>query len=168
MTATKLKLFADDAAITKEIGAIKIAGAKLQNRIHVVAVSILARWAETGDRRPAIANINALLDAMPAMSRANALRQWVQLHFKLEYSEKKMAWPEGQSFTPDTEAVKAAADEPFWELAPEPEYKPVNFAALLSKLVKAAEKDLEKAAEKGFTSSVDAEKLAALKALAEG
>lgn len=160
-----VKLITSDEMIAKEIKAIKVAGKKLQERIHTVAVSIMARWAETGDRRPMLANINALIGAMPEMGRANALRAWAQLHFRLEYTNKEMSWPEGQKFTPEAEHIQAASDEPFWALQPEPEYKPVDFAKLLAKVVKAAEKDLEKMGEK---SSVDTDTLAKLKALIEG
>jgi hypothetical protein len=161
----KLKLFADDAAIAKEIKAIKVAGLKLQDRIHVCAVSILKRWKETGDRRPMLQNINDLLTAMPDMTRKNAFKAWVEMHFQLTAEKAGFVWQEGHRFTPSDEQVKAAADEPFWQLVPEPEYKAVDFNALIKKLVKAAEKDLEKTGEQ---SSVDLDKLAAIKALIEG
>lgn len=165
VTIMAIKLIATDEAISKEIKLIKVAGKKLQERIHQVAVSIMARWAETGDRRPMLVNINALVEAMPEMGRGNALRAWVQLHFQLGFEGKQLVWPEGVSFTPNAEQIKAAADEPFWALQPEPEYKPVDFNALLKKLIKSAEKDLEKT---GAESSVDPTVLAKLKDLVQG
>lgn len=158
-----VKLITSDELIAKEIKAIKVAGKKLQERIHTVAVSIMARWAETGDRRPMLTNINALVSAMPEMGRANALKAWAQLHLQLGYEGKELVWPEGQKFTPEAEHIQAASDEPFWALQPEPEYKPVDFTKLLQRLVKAAETDLQKMGEQ---SSVDTDTLAKLKELA--
>lgn len=159
---TAIKRIATDEAITKEIKTIKANGKKLQEAIHRVAVSIMARWLETGDRRPMLTNINALVEAIPEMGRKGALLAWAQLYLKLDYQDKQLTWPEALRYTPDEAAIAVAEAEPFWALKPEPEYKPVDFNGLIARLVKAAEKDLEKSGE---ASTVDLAKLDALKAM---
>lgn len=156
-----MKLFTTDAEITKSIKSIEGRSAKLRTDIHKTGCSILRVWNKSGDYRPALAQLNLLHNALGGAIRTNAFKDWVVAHTGFEWDNAEKAFTHTQNKIAD-DMVRSAIDKPFWDFSPEKEYKPMEWAQMLAALVKKAEKDLS---EMGEASKVDAEQLAAIKAL---
>lgn len=158
----KFAFIGSDNDITKEIGKIKTAGQKLQMNIHRVAVSILKRWNETGDCRPALKNMQALHDAFPQSLRTNAFKDWAQAYAQMVWEEQAFAWG-AKPVVPTDKDIEAAIGNPFWDFSPEKPYQPIDFTKLIQNVIKKAEKDMKEMGEK---STVDKEALLQLVKLA--
>lgn len=68
----------------KSISLISQAGRKLDERIHVVAVSGLAHFLQHGDTTL----LTNLCHAMPKSGRGNALKFWITKHVRVKWSTK--------------------------------------------------------------------------------
>jgi hypothetical protein len=125
---------ADAALIHKRVDTV-------QNDIHRHLYAIAFRWNETGDVRPAVKRVNALLDAMPKGIRTNAIRAWVEAMLGFEFVEK--AGDVAEHFKAG--AVKGSAlpmdtiiNTRWFDFTKEAPYKPLDFGAELAKLLKKA------------------------------
>lgn len=115
MTKQTPKLIQGTDAIRKEIGLIQTAGKKLDGRIQVAGLSILAHIDAHGD----ITLANNLLAAMPNGSRRKALVEWMLAHGKLAKNEDKATNKE-VFFVYDksrTTQLDLAIESPWYEFA---------------------------------------------------
>jgi len=67
-----------DEQIDALISSIDKRGKTVQQDIHTAACAIIRRWHDSSDVSAAVRQMNALLAAIPAMSRANAFKAWVE------------------------------------------------------------------------------------------
>jgi len=158
---TETGLFKTDQEIEKAIVSIETSSKRLREKIHKTGCSILRRWHETGDVRPAVKHMTALHAALGGAVRTNAFKDWVIAYCAFEW-DSEAGFVKGDSNTIDRDSVRSAIQNPFWEFSPETEYKPVDWAALLHNAINRAEKDREKLGDK---SSVDEDELNTLKQL---
>ena len=137
----QVTLIATDAKIDDMIKSIANRGTKLQGDMHRVLASLAVRWHETGDVTVAVRQVNALLDAVPSAMRANAIKSWTEafLGFVWSTEDKCFVYHKNRTKITKTDA-RACIDTPFWDFAPEPEYKPMNLSDMISALVARAEK----------------------------
>lgn len=159
-----VSLIKTDAKIDEMIASIGNRGKTLQNDIHRTACSIIRRWHESGDVSVAVRQMNALLEAIPSMARANAFKAWVEAYATFVWNNEDKCFAYHKNRTKiSLEDAKAAIQTPFWEFKKEPEYKPMNLDDMIAALVARAEKRRLDGLKDG--DSVDAEKVKALKAL---
>lgn len=152
---TTFKLITDTAALNKAIASIKTRGTKLQADMHTAAVSCL----DHADKHGNVTPMRNLLDALPSMTRKNALKAWAEQFGKFVYNEetKTLDYAKDKATT-----LQAAIDEPFYQFSPEPEYKPLNMAAEIGKLMTR----ISNAQKHGET--VNPDTIAVLQALKDG
>lgn len=125
MTKT-FKLVEGAANITKLIVSVTTRGKKLENDLHVAAVSTLHHAGQHGD----ITLANRLLEGLPASTRKNALREWYLSFGKFKWNEEEKALAYDKT---KQSMLDEAIATPFWEFKPEAAFKPVDVAgALLS------------------------------------
>jgi hypothetical protein len=165
MTSKTLNIttLVSDADFSKDAASIAKRGESVQMDIHRHLYAIAFRWKETGDIRPAVKRVNALIDAMPKGLRLNAIREWVEVMFGFVYVEKSKDVPEHFTAGPIKGAdlpMDTIMQKRWYEFKAEAAYKPINFGESLSKLLKQAGQRVNSA--KG--DNVDAEMLAAVKA----
>jgi hypothetical protein len=140
-------------AIDTAIKSIATRGKSLERDIHVAAVSCLMHADMHGD----VTLAQKLVEAVPSLTRKNALRDWFQAHGKFGYDVQ------GKTLTFDKKGntlLDAAIATPFWEFKQETAYNGFNIEAAVLQLVKRAEKAIEKGEK------VPAAKLEALRKLA--
>lgn len=148
MTATKTtkaiaapKMFEGKAAIEKELGLLKAAGRKLDDRIQVAGLSVINHIDLHGDITLAV----ALMDALPRGARSKAMTAWLVSHAKLkENIDDKGKVSKENPFlydkTKETNMAGAIAN-PWFKFEPEDKTTPVfDFAAALASLLKKADK----------------------------
>ena len=156
---TKLNLITTDAAIESAIGKAKTQGATLQASFHRIAVSIVARMLETKDHNTCVRLVNAMIEALPAMTRKNAMRSWVEefTGYTFNKEDKAFVFAKKEGFKTD---LRAAIATPFWDFKPEVDFAPIqDWTKLIAGLVGKALKDIEKM---GGNSKVNIEQLAML------
>lgn len=130
-----------DADFTKDAASIAKRGETVQNDIHRHLYAIAFRWNETGDIRPAVKRVNALIAAMPKGLRLNAIREWVEVMFGFEYVTGTKEQPEhfkAGSIKGSDLPLDTIANKRWYEFKPEAAYKPINFGDDLAKLLKRA------------------------------
>jgi hypothetical protein len=100
----------------KAINLIRQAGAKLDERVHQVACSGLAHYAENADTTA----LSLLVKAMPKSGRTNALKYWITQHANVRWDSK--AGPDKTGFYVKAVAgaevivdLDHAIEHPFWE-----------------------------------------------------
>lgn len=128
-----VKLITDAAALNKAIDSIESRGKKLQQDIHVAALSCLQYAEQHGD----VTLMQRLIVALPASTRKNALLAWASDFGKFAVSEDGKSVIYNKHGKTDLATAEAT---PFWEYVAEPAFKPFDIAAELAKLVKRAEK----------------------------
>lgn len=153
-----------DAAITAAIEDVHQRGESLQLDIQTLIVAVAVRWATTGDVREPVKHINALLHKnMLRGMRKNALRAYVELYFGFVFNEETKQLVAGKKSHHELD-IKAMGQERWWELTPEPEYKPIaDFSAEIDRLIKRATTDRQKMGEQSAVSEEMLAKLTALK-----
>lgn len=159
---TKFAYIATDAGIETAIGKAKTQGATLQASFHRIAVSILMRMEKDSDHNTCVRLVNSMIEALPAMTRKNAMKTWVEKYMGYAYNkdDKAFVFAKVSGFKIN---VKAAVNEPFWDCDPEKDYQPISdWTKLVAGLVARGLKDLEKMGE---NSKVDMEQLAILQKL---
>lgn len=133
----------DGKALAKLILGIKRRTASLQNDIHIVAVSCVMHAVEFGNALPATQLIEAITGGSKAYAiRANALKKWFeeigcfvwnngeQPGFKMDAERRAIL--KGMD---EAKAITTISRVPFWEYAPEPEYKGFDLNARLKSLI---------------------------------
>lgn len=156
-----MKLFEGAAAINKEIGLIKNAGKKLDERIQVAGVSVIAHCGQHND----VTVVNNLFLAMPAGARKKALAEWLLKFGNVAANTDKASSKTAPFvYAKDKQAnVEGAIAEPWYDFAPEPAVATMfDFQAMLASLLKKAEK-----AEQQGLKIEGAEALAAVRKLAK-
>jgi len=157
-----MKLYITDELINKAIASVLKRGVSLQKDIHVVACSILRVWNTSGDVSKAVSQTNALVEAMPGMSRKNALKSWVEAHagFVWNTDENQFVYNSKRTKIADDD-VRQGIDTPFWDFKPEPEYKPFDLEKLLNAMIDKTDKVVKKGVKK--EDNIDTDLLASLK-----
>ena len=137
--------------IEKEITLISKAAGRLQDRIHIAAVSICAAWARNdseharnvGSNQPAYKDEAArLMSLLQAASpyHANAFSKWAAAKFDsvFVWNKEEETWTakENATFTPDM--LKAVRDTPFFKFSPAQEPKPYDDMEAFEKWLQAA------------------------------
>lgn len=110
--------FADLSALNKEIAAIKVAGAKLDDRIQNAGVAVLEHFAVNKDT----GLVNRLYDALPRGARKTAFVSWLLAHCAVIANadpKTKEAQPFVYAKDKTTNAEAAAAD-PWYNHKPDP------------------------------------------------
>jgi hypothetical protein len=149
-----MKLITDVKAIDLAIKSIQSRGSKLSKDIHVTAVSCLNHIEKHGD----ITLLNRLVVALPGGWRSNAVKAWAEAFGKVNYDTKAKAFVYDKAKKSNIEGAMEISPEDF---KPEPEYKPMDLAAEIAKLIKKAEERVNSEADK-----VPVELLAKLRAVA--
>ena len=127
-----MKLFTNKADIVAAIADIKVTGKKLDDMIQVAACSVLQHNELHGD----VSLINDLVAAMPAGSRVNALREFIEKFGKVFYDDKTKAFKHAKKGVTMLEDAMATMWTTF---KPEQPYKPMNLAAEVAALLKRAQ-----------------------------
>ena len=159
-----MKLYITDELIDKAIASVFKRGVSLQKDIHVVACSILRVWNTSGDVSKAVSQTNALVEAMPGMSRRNALKSWVEAHagFVWNADENKFVYNAKKTTIADSD-VRQGIDVPFWDFKPEPPYKPFDLDKTLDAVIDRANKRIKDGVKK--EDNIKSDRLSALKTL---
>ena len=124
------------AAINKTSQAIARAGKAWTKKVHEHAM-LIARHIDAHDD-VSIATI--FCNLLPQGVRANALRDWFMVHGGCNWNSEKKAFTRKRGHVFNA----AAADmEPWYELAKEPEFRPVDSMKLLEAALKRMKKALE-------------------------
>jgi hypothetical protein len=126
--STKITLLDNPKSIETAIAGIRTNGAKLEKLIHVAACSVLNHADKHGD----VTLANKLIEALPGMTRKNALRDWLIQFGKFKYDDtsKAMAYDAKASTR-----LGAAMETPFWLYKVEQAYRPVDLPAEILRLV---------------------------------
>jgi hypothetical protein len=135
------------------------ASGMLQQHIHEHALVIAQHIAAHGD----VTIADTLVNALGKSIRKNPLRDWFLMYGGCQWNADKKAFRKAKDFTFELEVATA---NPFWELAPEPEYKPMDILKEIEKLVAKAKKHLaETDSEKLAADKINTAVLAQLEAL---
>ena len=148
------EIIQDTAKAVAQIEAIKKAGDKLADSIHVVAVSALYHAEQHGD----VTIMQRLVTALPGFARRNALLAWATAFGKFTINESG----DNVDFNKHGKSdVEGALVKTFWDFKPEQPFKPFDLQAEMAKLVKRAEK-----AAKDERNSLDSDDLIEVRKLA--
>lgn len=142
----KTALIVGASNISKEIGLIKNAGAKLDERIQTAGLSVISHAHQHGD----ISVVNQLFLALPKGARGKALAEWLLAFGNVQKNmDKASAKLAPFSYAKDRTAkggeelakvMTAAADTPWYKFAPEPKVVDMfDFGAALKSLMARAE-----------------------------
>ncbi len=147
-TATiKTKLIVGTAALTKELGLIKTASAKLDQRIQVAGLSVLAHVAEHHN----ITLFNDMLDSMGKGHRKTAMVDWALKFGPVSHNvdaegkpvkDMPFKWDKSKKLD-----LVAAEEMPWFECKPEKLDEVIDFGKLLAALIKKASKPDAKLSE---------------------
>lgn len=157
----RVKLITGAQAISGAILSISRRAQKLDQDIHVAALSVLVHSAQHND--PDIAN--RLVEALGKSMRKQALIGWMCAYgaFTLDDSGKLAYNVKRRDAVLSDENVAAAEAEPFWDFMPEKPYAQFDLAKALAALLAKAEKALT--VDEQDAALISPEKLAALRAL---
>lgn len=164
---TTLATANSDDSIVAAINSLHKRGDSLQLDIHRLLVAVCARWATSGDIRPAVKHINLLLHKGKLGGlRLNAIRQWVETYMGFTFIEEGDL--KGTFKAGDMKAnglnMKELTNNRWWEFKPEAPYKPMDFDKMFLSLMNKAEK---RAGSTTSEDNVDPGLLAALKSARE-
>jgi hypothetical protein len=131
---TEASLMTSEAEINKAIESIKRRGSALQADMHKAACSVLLHLGKHEDIRV----LRRFLDALPDMTRTNAMRQWFEAFGPVSYKN-------GTAELNKDNPVRLgnAMEKPFWKFkanegAPYVPLADTYFASIVSKLEKDA------------------------------
>lgn len=165
MTKAIKNTLTNDADFTKLAASIHRRTDTVQNDIHRYLVAVAVQWNSTGDSRPVPARVNSLIDGMPKGIRCNAIREWVERMLGLTYAlegDNANSFVVGTAKGKDLDIDKLTQKR-WFEMKPETPYKPLDLAADLQKLLKAANKRADTATD---ADNIPLELLSALNTLA--
>ena len=141
--------------IAGNIALIKTSGKAFESLVHSTAVSILMHVGQHGNINQAIDLVNAL----PSLTRKNALIAWLVEFGCFGYNEKTKSLVYRKATTRVDEAIKT----PFWLFKQEPDFvamTPSMFLKAVENLVKRAEESLTKQPDEALAKMVSALKVA--------
>jgi hypothetical protein len=125
------KLYEGDKAINNVISSIKNHSKKLDNTIHITALSVINHIEKHGD----ITLAQKLVSAVPGSSRKAALNDWLLKFGKLNYDTEKKTL----TFARDKKTnLEGGMETPFWELEVATEYKPYDVIKALEAIYRKA------------------------------
>lgn len=156
----KTKLFVGTSVIQKELGLIKAASAKLDQRIQVAGLSVLAHVAEHHN----ITLFNELLDSMGKGHRKTAMVEWALKSGTISKNEVDGKLDKDQPYKWDkskTLNLPQAEECAWFNFKPENLDETFDFAKMLTSLLNKAAKQ----ESKDPTKLVNAELLASVRAL---
>lgn len=143
----KTKLIVGTAALTTECGLVKKASAKLDQRIQVLGMSVLAHVAEHHN----ITLFDTLLDSMGKGHRKTAMVDWAMKFGTISHNKDAEGKPvKDQPFKWDkTKSLDlvAAEEMPWFDCKPEKLDEVLDFGKLLAALIKKASKPDAKLSE---------------------
>jgi hypothetical protein len=123
--------------LSHSIASIKRRGKRLDKDIQSAALGAIAHHALHGQVGP----INNLIDAMPAGSRVNALREYIETFGAVTYDPAIKKFVHSKIKKAD---IKGALKSTWTSHKPDPEYKPLdNPMARFDQLVTLFEKDMK-------------------------
>jgi hypothetical protein len=156
----KIKLIMGTTAIKAAILSIETRGKKLDNDIQRAACSCIfhaGTKAEGGHGDVTL--LNRLVEAMPAGSRVNALKEFIEKFGPVRHDDKAKMFVHVKGKPANTDAAMAK----MWtEFKPEPDYKSMDPEKFFDHAVKAMEKDMK---ELGDASKVTPAMIAGLRLL---
>lgn len=153
---------ADIATGTKSVGTRT---ETLRKNIHQIMVSIVYRWAQSGDASAAAARAGSLLKEVDSYT-SQAIVNWFKAYGNLDFDKEEETFSYNETTT-SAEVFQAAKEEPYWKLTPPSKPQPAfDLNTRLMQLVKSAQKKREKGLKEG--DSVPEDMLEALAAIAEG
>jgi len=120
-------LITDASKLKTAIDAIQKSGKKLDESIHLCAVSCLAHAESHGD----VTLATRLVHALPKHSRRKALMYWFTQFGPLNYSEKENQFKVSKSKEVKAYEVEKASETPFWDFTPEKNVEPFSVNAVL-------------------------------------
>lgn len=126
--------------ITAAISEVHSRASTVQMDIHRILNAVAKQWHACGDVRPAVDHVNSLLNDMPAGVRSNGVRKWVEVFFGfivVAEGDTKGQFVSGKMKHTDL-LMEKVQGVTWWTFAPEPPYKPLDFAAEFERLVKKA------------------------------
>ena len=126
--------------LDKRIVRLKVAGTNLQTEMHKLACSVLSCFGENNDVRKATNFVLKLSEAMPEMSRVNALKQWFEAYAPIKFSttEEIKAGAAAAYYVKDGKfKLGDAMATPFWKFKAQEgvEFKPVDIATEIKRLL---------------------------------
>lgn len=132
----------DDATFSAAIASLHTRGETLQMDTHRVLVALAVRWADTGDVRPVVKHVNALIaKGKFAGVRKNAISAWVEAFLGMQVvveGDNKGLFVKGKLKPADLQ-INELTNKRWFDYTPEPTYTPLNFDALFSALMKKAQ-----------------------------
>ena len=162
-----MKLFNNEADITKGIALSAKAGQSWQAGVHRILCSIVGLQAKDSDHKTCLRLVNDVLKAMPEGSRSNAVKDWIHVYTGYYWNKEQKAFV-FQKVTGFKLDLEAAIKEPFWLLTKEAEYQPIqDWTKLLKALVQKGLKDVEALGENSKVDVAQLKALAKLSGLAE-
>jgi hypothetical protein len=126
-----------NANLATAIASFHKASQSLQAKMHVIACSVLKHAVDHGDIRP----MAAFIQAMPESGRAKALVTWFEEFGPVTFDKMVPTYNKAKR---EGSNVDAAVALPFWEFAPEPDYKAIDLVKFLQGTIKRLETDAEK------------------------
>lgn len=140
-TAPLFALLNTQTAINAEIKALHVIGATYQQRVHVLACSVLAHVGKHGDTRPVTAMVSKMIEAMPDMVRVNSLKAWFEAFGKITFDKDVAGYAKSK-----TQRLGEAMEKPFWKFKSLEGvvYEPLVFGTWADKQIKLLQKDAEK------------------------
>lgn len=133
-------LIVGKAALDKEFGLLKAAGAKLDQRIQLAGLSVINHIDQHGD----ITVAQGLMDSLPKGARSAAMVEWLLAHAKLEQNviDGKVVKEAPWKYAKGKETkLQAAIESPWYTFKPEKLDEPsFDFQAMLNSLLSKATK----------------------------
>lgn len=129
--APAFKVLEGATAINAAIKSLATRGKKFEQDLHVTAVSVLVHADKHGD----ITLAQKLVEALPGLTRKNALNDWLLAFGKFAYSTESKTLTYAKDKTSD---IKQAQETPFWLFKVEAEYQPYDLQAALQQVWKRA------------------------------
>jgi len=136
--APAFKVLEGAQAINTAITGLQRRGKAYEKDLHIAAVSVLNHAQAHGD----VTLATKLVDALPGLTRKNALRDWLIAFGPFKYDAENKALKLDRKHNTNLEGAIAT---PFWEFKQEAEYVPYNHIAAMQR----EWKKMQKAHEKG-------------------
>lgn len=157
-----------DAAFTTALDDINKRGNSLQLDIQLYLHAVATHWVASGDVRPAVKRINALIDKKTLFKgvRRNAIMAWVEVNLGFALilegdNAQTFHANKAKAAGIDLDSMSKKANH-WYNATPEPDATPVDLNVMLAAFVKKATARNAKAND---ADNIDPEQLAALAAL---
>jgi hypothetical protein len=132
-----MKLITDTSALNKELFGLAKGGAKLAQRLHIAALSVLAHIEQHGDVRMAQKLVETV---MSAKHSKHEIRSWIVSFGKVSEDEEGNLVFDRTKFTD----LAGANEKPFWEFKPVAPQKAYDLQQAIKNLIKKAKTEQAK------------------------